>query len=110
VKEAWGLVVNEAMNCGLPVVATDAVGAAAGGLVVNGETGLVVPERNAPALASALDQLLGDPAARARLAAAAAERVLELSFEASADAFEHAVKAAILHRESGRRKKVPCVS
>ena len=37
VRETWGLVVNEAMNCALPVVATDAVGAAAGGLVVHGE-------------------------------------------------------------------------
>ena len=32
-REPWGLVVNEAMHAGLPVVATDAVGAAAGGLV-----------------------------------------------------------------------------
>ena len=32
-KELWGLVVNEAMNQGVPVVTTDAVGAAAGGLV-----------------------------------------------------------------------------
>jgi len=109
-KEPWGLVVNEAMNCGVPVLATDAVGAAAGGLVVDGETGVVVPERDAAALASALDLLLGDPALRERLGAAAAERVLELSFEASADAFERAVEAATLHRQSARRKGVPCVS
>src|SRR5207248_2427309 len=31
-KELWGLVVNKAFNQGVPVVATDAVGAAAGGL------------------------------------------------------------------------------
>jgi len=69
-----------------------------------------VPERDAAALASALDLLLGDPALRERLGAAAAERVLELSFEASADAFERAVEAATLHRQSARRKGVPCVS
>ena len=42
-REPWGLVVNEAMSRGLPVIASDAVGAAAGGLVRDGETGLVVP-------------------------------------------------------------------
>src|SRR5579883_3483923 len=45
-KECWGLVVNEAFNQGVPVIATDAVGAAAGGLVRDGETGFVVPERS----------------------------------------------------------------
>ena len=53
-KEPWGLVVNEAMHAGLPVVATDAVGAAAGGLVRDGENGFVVPERDADALAAAV--------------------------------------------------------
>ena len=45
-QEPWGLVVNEAMHAGLPVVTTDAVGAAAGGLVRDGGNGLVVPERD----------------------------------------------------------------
>ena len=45
-KEPWGLVVNEAMNQGVPVVVTDAVGAAAGGLVQSGLNGFVVPERD----------------------------------------------------------------
>ena len=38
-REPWGLVVNEAMLQGTCVIATDAVGAAAGGLVSDGETG-----------------------------------------------------------------------
>ena len=41
-REPWGLVVNEAMNRGLAVIASDAVGAAAGGLVRDGENGLIV--------------------------------------------------------------------
>ena len=40
--EPWGLVTNEAMHQGTPVIATDAVGAAAGGLVRDGRNGLVV--------------------------------------------------------------------
>ena len=42
-KEPWGLVVNEAMLQHTPVIASDAVGAAAGGLVDDGRTGLVFP-------------------------------------------------------------------
>ena len=49
-KEPWGLVVNEAFNQGVPVIATDAVGAAAGGLVENGVNGFVVPEGNSRAI------------------------------------------------------------
>jgi glycosyltransferase involved in cell wall biosynthesis len=46
------------MSAGLPVIATEAVGAAAGGLVIHEQTGLVVPERDAAALAAAIDKLL----------------------------------------------------
>ena len=40
--EPWGLVVNEAMHQGTPAIVSDAVGAAAGGLVRDGRNGLVV--------------------------------------------------------------------
>jgi glycosyltransferase involved in cell wall biosynthesis len=65
--EPWGLVVNEAFDQGVPVIATDAVGAAAGGLVRNEETGLVVPAGDATALAAALRRLHRDPELRTRL-------------------------------------------
>jgi glycosyltransferase involved in cell wall biosynthesis len=68
--EPWGLVVNEAFDQGVPVIATTAVGAAAGGLVRNEETGLVVPAGDAAALASALRRLHDEPELRARLGAA----------------------------------------
>ena len=68
--EPWGLVVNEAFDQGVPVIATTAVGAAAGGLVRNEQTGLVVPAGDAPALAAALRRLHGDRRLRARLGAA----------------------------------------
>ena len=47
-------------------------------IMVNGETGLMVPPRNAPALADALAKLLEDPALRARMGAAARHRVITL--------------------------------
>jgi len=83
--EPWGLVVNEAMHQGLPVIATDAVGAAAGGLVEHGRTGLVVPAGDAAALAAALRRLYEEPGLRDRLGAAARERVAAYSFDAWAD-------------------------
>ena len=72
--EPWGLVCNEAMSQGRPVIATDAVGAAAGGLVRDGETGLVVPAGDARALAEAIERLLGDAQLRADLGRGARRR------------------------------------
>jgi glycosyltransferase involved in cell wall biosynthesis len=55
VREQWGLVVNEAMASGLPVVATRKVGAAQD-LIIEGQSGYSVPENDAEALASAIDR------------------------------------------------------
>ena len=77
-REPWGLVVNEAFNQGVPVIATDAVGAVAGGLVRHERTGLVVPAGDADALAAALRRMHDDPALRARLGTAAREAVAGL--------------------------------
>ncbi len=93
-KEPWGLVVNEAMNCGLPVVATDAVGAVAGGLVVDGVTGLVVPEGDVPSLTRALDAMCADRVMRGRLSRTAREHVRRWSHDAAAASFEAAIEAA----------------
>src|SRR3954470_9124491 len=57
VRETWGLIVNEAMNQATPIIATDAVGAAAGGLVQNDANGLVVPAKEPDALAAAIRKL-----------------------------------------------------
>jgi glycosyltransferase involved in cell wall biosynthesis len=74
-REPWGLVCNEAMHQGTPVIASDAVGAAAGGLVVDGQTGLVVPAGDDAALAARLTALAGAPELRAHLGAEARARV-----------------------------------
>lgn len=57
--EPWGLTVNEAMAAGLPVVATDQVGAI-DDLVVHMETGIVTPAQEPIALANALKTILDD--------------------------------------------------
>lgn len=99
-REPWGLVVNEALNQGTPVVASDAVGAAAGGLVVDGETGRVVPEADERALARALDDLLANPQERRRLGQSGRDRVLGWSQEAMAEGFRRAVYHAQGHEET----------
>lgn len=107
-QEPLGLVAVEAMLAGRPVVAS-----AVGGLrdiVEHGATGLLVPPRDPDALAAALDDLLADPARRARMgergrrrarayqAGAVAPRLLELS----ADLLERR-RAALLRRVLSRR-------
>lgn len=72
-REPWGLVVNEAMLQRTPVVASDAVGAAAGGLVRDGRNGFVVPAGDPGALATRLRALAADGALRAELGTTARE-------------------------------------
>jgi glycosyltransferase involved in cell wall biosynthesis len=90
-REPWGLVVNEAMNAGLAVLATDAVGAAAGGLVRDGDTGLVVPAGDADALAAAMRRLADDPELRARLGERGRAAVAAYSHDAWAQGFSQAL-------------------
>lgn len=83
-KEPWGLVCNESFEQGRPVIATTAVGAAAGGLVRDHETGLVIAPGNPATLAQAIDRLLTDEPLRARLGAAAHAAVQPFTYEAMA--------------------------
>lgn len=99
-KEPWGLVINEAMHAGLPVIATDAVGAAAGGLVRDGVNGFVVPERDADALSRALRRLVTEPALAARLGAQARADAAQFTHARMADGFLSAVEYAIARRRS----------
>ena len=93
-REPWGLVANEAFNQGVPVIATDAVGAAAGGLIEHERTGLIVPAGDADALARALRRLHDDPALRARLGAAGREAVRAYDHAAWADGMARGLAAA----------------
>lgn len=72
VREGFPNSVLEAMAAGRPVVATD-VGAVRDA-VEPGETGLLVPAGEPEQLATALDELLSDPAKRARMGAEARRR------------------------------------
>lgn len=64
-SETWGLVVNEAFACGLPVVASDRVGCVPD-LVRPGETGEVYPSGSPAELADRIVHLARDPELRRR--------------------------------------------
>ena len=67
-KEGWGLTVIEANACGAPVVASRSPGLVES--VRDGETGLLVPHGDVPALAAAVIRLLRDRDERLRMAEA----------------------------------------
>ena len=67
-SDTWGLVVNEAMACGLPVVSSSVAGCAAD-LVVSGQTGLLVDAGSVDQLASAMKLLSRNPEMGNRFAA-----------------------------------------
>jgi glycosyltransferase involved in cell wall biosynthesis len=74
-REGFGLAAAEALAFGRPVVA--AAGGALLELVTDGETGLLVPPRDAPALREAVQRLLEDPELRERLGREARTRARE---------------------------------
>jgi glycosyltransferase involved in cell wall biosynthesis len=99
------------MHQARPVVATTSVGAVAGGLVRDDETGLVVAPGDADALAAAIGRLLGDQALRHRLGAAARAAVAAFNYDAMAAGFDRALALALSRGggrwRSARRRPVP---
>ena len=84
--EPWGVVVNEALAAGSPVVVTDQVGAAAD-LVIDGENGRVVPANDPAALATALSLL---PPTGGRTVG----RIMRWDYDFAVDQFVEAVALA----------------
>jgi len=82
-NEGFGLTLIEAMAAGAALVATRA--GAAETVVIDGETGVLVPTGNAAALAAALEPLMRDPERVRQMGEKARARVLaEFSIEAEA--------------------------
>jgi glycosyltransferase involved in cell wall biosynthesis len=82
--ETWGLVVNEAMNFGLPVVVTDKVGCATD-LVRDGVNGFTVPHDDTQALVDAIGRLVDDRGLRERFGAISRKIIDRYTIEACAD-------------------------
>ena len=75
-EDIWGLVVNEAMANGLPVVSTDRCIAAVE-LIRNGENGYVIPTEDVEAMSRAVNSILENPELRNKMAENALQKIRE---------------------------------
>ncbi|WP_173475011.1 glycosyltransferase [Fibrobacter succinogenes] len=73
--EGLGVVLIEAMELGLPIVASNVGGIP--DVVIDGESGILVPEKNPVALADAFKRLAADPSLTEHLLAGARKRISE---------------------------------
>jgi glycosyltransferase involved in cell wall biosynthesis len=98
IAEGWGLALTEAAACGTPAVATDIAGHRSS--VVDGVTGLLAPPEQ---LGARMADVLGDPALRERLGAAALRRARTLTWDASALGITRVLHRVVLARSRPRR-------
>jgi glycogen(starch) synthase len=102
--EPMGIVNLEAMAAGAPVVATRVGGVPE--LVLDGETGLLVPPGEAGPMAEAIDRVLQDPDLHRRFSDAGIERAKAFDWPAITDQYEAVYESAVAHRagkKGGRR-------
>ena len=99
-SESFGVAVVESQSCGVPVVVSRI-----GGLpevVLERRTGLLVPPRDADALAMAMLEILDDPQSRRRMGESGRQHVIDsFSIAACTDVMEHAYQS-VLAQASGR--------
>lgn len=98
--EPWGVVVNEAAACGLPLVLSDRVGAAHD-LLRAGENGALVPADDVPAAAAAIADVTSDPERLVRLGRRSSELARPWGYGPSIEGFLRAVRDAAA---AGRRR------
>jgi glycosyltransferase involved in cell wall biosynthesis len=102
VREQFGLVLVEAMACGVPPVAVDRFGP--GAIVDDGETGWLVEPDDVRSLAAALLRAMDDPAERARRGARArAVAVERYGWPKLAERLAGVLDAAVASTRSRRR-------
>ncbi|MGA7887697.1 MAG: glycosyltransferase family 4 protein [Acidobacteriaceae bacterium] len=80
VHEPWGLIVNEVMNAGRPVVVSDQVGCQPD-LVHDGVNGYVYPAGDVETLSRCLRRLIDDPTVRASMGQNSLRLIQQQSFE-----------------------------
>ncbi len=90
--EPWGLIVNESMASGCPVIVSSDVGSHAD-LVTDGVEGCVYPVGHIPSLCAALRRVLASPETTAAMSAAARKRMESWSFTQDIEG----LRAALAH-------------
>lgn len=97
--DPWGLVVNEAMTFGLPIIATEAAGCVPD-IVRDNDNGLVVPSSDVPALKVALTRLLDDAGLRQQMGQRSRAIISDYTTEAAADRFRQVIERALIHQRT----------
>lgn len=98
-EEPWGLVVNEAMNFGLPIIVSDQVGCARD-LVRPGENGFIFDYRSVESLAHTLHRVASDGDLRQRFGQRSLEIIADYTLERCAKGIVSAATAAMRARRS----------
>ncbi len=93
-SDRWGLVVNEAMACGLPVVVSDIAGCVAD-LVKEDWNGLLVPPRDVASLTAAMDGLARHPERCEMMGKNSLKRIAEYTPEAWASGMVEALNGVL---------------
>lgn len=89
-EEVWGLVINEAMACGLPVISTEKVGASID-LIEQGVNGYVVPASDSDRLYESLKMILSDSKLKYSMGKASEEIINDFTISHAAKGFVRAI-------------------
>ena len=91
--EVWGLVVNEAMSLGKPVITTYAVGSSFD-LIENGVNGFMVKEKDIQELASKINLLLSDNNLRKKMGDSSKSKIEKyFSYKKEVEGFQKALSS-----------------
>lgn len=101
--DTYGLVVDEAMACSLPVISTSAAGEIHD-RVEDGVNGYIVPPEDSALLADRMLQLARDPGLRERMGKVSAEKISSRTPERWAEDFEQIVDS-IVNRETVKQSR-----
>jgi glycosyltransferase involved in cell wall biosynthesis len=91
-QEPWGLVINEAMNQGCPIITTNIVGAANSGLVVDGDNGLIVQEKDSIALQEAISRMFSNNSKLNEMRKQSLNRIKDWNYNKAFDGFNKAIQ------------------
>ena len=88
--EPWGVVINEAMCAGLPVIASEGVGSVSD-LVVSGVNGLTFKPKDINALTNALRTVISSPTTRDGMAIQSKKHIAEWSYKECLEGLRDAI-------------------
>lgn len=91
INEPWGLVINEAMQFGLPVVSSDLVGAA--DMIVSGQNGFIFSNNSEREFLTDIEILSTNDSLRKMMGARSLEMVKQFSYKRMVESFENAIRA-----------------